>query len=388
VPYGVPTTEADLAALADAQSVCFNAPLPDVRGRWWGISGLDKLRVLRRDGAVVGGLLDIPMGTFIGGRSVPTHGVAGVAIAPQARGHGAATELMQRYLAELRARGVALSSLYASTAALYRGVGYGSAGTHFRHALPHAALQGSRDLPVRRLGADDHAELRALYHDIARTRPGWLDRGPYIWQRIFSDYRGRTLAYGVDVDGHLDAYVVYRQTENPGGRYDLELSDLQARSAPAARRLLGLLASHGTMIQQLRWQGAVLDPVLDLLPERRWSTRLYEAWMLRIVDLPAAIAARGWSPVVTATIDLDVYDAALPDNGGRWRLEVEGGQAALHRGGSGRVQVDAAILAGIYTGFVNPWTAAHQGRLRGEAAAIEVLAGIFAGPAPELIDSF
>jgi hypothetical protein len=52
-------------------------------------------------------------------------------------------------------------------------------------------------------------------------------------------------------------------------------------------------------------------------------------WMLRVVDGPAAIAARGFAPAVSVSVPLEVHDQARPANSGRWQLTVADGKGAL-----------------------------------------------------------
>ena len=51
-------------------------------------------------------------------------------------------------------------------------------------------------------------------------------------------------------------------------------------------------------------------------------------WMLRVVDLPAAIAARGFPAVVSVSVPLRVSDQVCPRNAGSWQLTVTSGTVA------------------------------------------------------------
>ena len=57
-------------------------------------------------------------------------------------------------------------------------------------------------------------------------------------------------------------------------------------------------------------------------------------WMLRVVDAPAAIAARGFPPGVSVSVPLAVHDQARPANAGRWQLTVADGKGALVAAGA------------------------------------------------------
>jgi hypothetical protein len=55
-----------------------------------------------------------------------------------------------------------------------------------------------------------------------------------------------------------------------------------------------------------------------------------ESWMLRLLDAPAAIAARGF-PATDLTVPLQIADDLRPANSGRWDLTVRAGEGRLSR---------------------------------------------------------
>src|SRR2546430_1369377 len=79
---------------------------------------------------------------------------------------------------------LAPSTLYPSTFGLYRKAGYEIAGTHCRFTLQLRQLgRQRRPLAISALGTDQ-PEVEEVYRDVARCRTGYLDRGPYIWNRV------------------------------------------------------------------------------------------------------------------------------------------------------------------------------------------------------------
>jgi len=119
--------KSDLDAVATITGAAFSFPAAEAE-TWLSNAGTDQLRVVREGGRVVGSLLLIPMGQYFGGKSVPMVGIAGVGVGIADRGRGVARALMAGTVQELAERGVALSTLYASTQTLYRSVGYERAG--------------------------------------------------------------------------------------------------------------------------------------------------------------------------------------------------------------------------------------------------------------------
>ena len=84
-------------------------------------------------------------------------------------------------------------------------------------------------------------------------------------------------------------------------------------------------------------------------------------WMLRVVDAPAAIAARGFPPAVSVSVPLEIHDTARPANSGRWQLTVADGKGALTSDEAGAAVPPPAPppagprgLAALYAGTPSP----------------------------------
>jgi predicted acetyltransferase len=137
----------------------------------------------------------------------------------------------------------------------------------------------------------------------------------------------------------------------------------------------------------LKFQGAPADPMLALLPECSWRVDRAWSWMLRVLDVPRAFAGRGW-PRARGELHLEVRDETLPENAGRWTVEVCDGDAEVLRGGRGELRVDARALAPLYTGYQDAATLRRIGWIEGPDEAIEVAAALFAGPPPWMPDFF
>jgi predicted acetyltransferase len=378
----------DLEELARAEGWAFGTSTEDAT-TWLTSVGLEHLRVARREGRLVGGLLVIPMGQWFGGKSVPMLGVAGVAVAPEERGRGIARSLMRATLTEARANGVALSALYPATLTLYRLSGYELAGARFRFTARLKDLPlGGRDQEVHPIEDADRAEVEGAYQAWARVRSGALDRGEYIWRRVRTPRQGVARGFLVRGAKGVEGYLYATQRARPGGMgYDLVLTDFVALSAHAARSLLGLLADHRSTGELCVWHGGFPDPLLFEQPEIATTVELHEQFMLRIVHVEAALRARGY-PRVDADIELDVADSELPDNNGKYRLVVRGGSAEVTRGGSGKVRLDVRALATLYSGYLRASDLARSGRITGDASSLETLEALFAGPNPALGDFF
>jgi len=384
---GAPRGEAELDALTRIQAWAFGGEAQAVRV-WLDRSGHENVRVARRGSETVGGLIEIPMGQWFGGRSVPLLGIAGVGVAPEARGEGVALALMLDTLRSARERGFALSTLYPAALALYRAAGYELAGSRFLHKAVLRTLPTERgSLRIVRLEAGATDAVEALYRAIAAERPGHLDRGPYVWRRVREDRRGEPYqGFGVYGPSGLEGYA-YLSQRGPDDQRELVVHDFVAATSAAATRLLALFADHRSTMKSLVLAGAAPNPLILAPTEPLFRVELAETWMLRVIDPTEALAARGY-PELESAVDLELTDRSLPQNSGRYRLEASGGRAQVTRGGTGAVALDERALAALYTGFFSPALLARSAGLTGDAASLARLATLFAGPPPSLCDFF
>ncbi len=375
-------TEDDRKALAPILGHCFGFP-PEEVPDWLARAGHENVRAY----GDVGGLIVVPMGQYFGGRAVPMTGIAGVGIAPEARGGGVATQMMTEVVREIRASGCALSTLYPATVPLYRGVGYARAGARYEiEVAPAAVATRDRALRIERIErGEEDLDVRAVYARFAARRPGFLERGPYIWGRIFRPRKGHHLAFKVMSDRGCEGYVVVSHKMGDG-ESEVNIADFVALSLPATSRLLDLLAGYGSIATTLRWHGAAPDLLTSALRDRRHSVRVTDYWMLRICDVERALGARGYA--ADGALDLEVRDDVLPENAGRFRLQVRDGRASVDRGGQGTFAIDVRGLAALYSGFHDARTLADLGELEAKDDAMLVADRLFAGRAPTTSDFF
>jgi predicted acetyltransferase len=347
------------------------------------------VRVAGRGSKVEGGLLEVAMGHWFQGCRVATLGVAGVAIAPEARGRGVAFALIAALLRAARQRGIALSTLYPSTYKLYRKAGYELAGCLCRFTLQLRQLpRAARELEVAALSARDFSEVEALYREVARRRSGYLDRGPYVWNRVRSPAREPARGFGIQSNEGLIGYAYARPAVLRRMPIELALGDFVTKSPVALRALLSFLADHASTADRITWYGGPSDARLLGLPERGVSATIDEYWMLRIVHVERALLERGYPPL-DAAVDLEIDDDLLAENSGTYALRVSGGSAALGAPGHARrARLAVSALAALYSGFVGPRELAFAGQLAADDATLDLLTALFAGPTPSCVDYF
>jgi predicted N-acetyltransferase YhbS len=273
------------------------------------------------------------------GRAVPCAGIASVKVAPEYRGSGIGRRLMTALLDAVAERGYPLSALYPATMPIYRSLGWELAGGKYVATVPARSLRTlmapdaavfGRTAPapapapaIRRAGPDDTADVIARIggaHQAAR------DAGALTWDE------GPTGQWLSDPDQYSylagdDGYACYRWGGD--GHGNLVVDRVHAVTRESLLALWSVIASHSSVARTVTALTAPNDPFWWLTAERDATISKRSMWMLRVVDGPAAIAARGFPAAVSVSVPLTVHDQARPGNSGRWQLTVADGKGAL-----------------------------------------------------------
>ncbi len=386
-----PSDDTELRAFTGIVSRALFFPDADL-DVWVRREGVENVRVARRLGKVVGGLVLQRMGQWFGQRSVPMTGIRGVGVAPEHRASGVGSRLMRAVLAEMHRSGVALSTLFPATQPIYRRPGFEQAGVRLRYQLSTRGIDArDRTLDVRPIEKADHPSLVELYTERARRTAGNLDRNAWAWQRILDPPPWAKPGYGYLAAraGQPEGYIVFSQKpgEHPHNN-ELEVADFVVLTADAGRRLLTLLADHRSMAEWVSWNGAPADPISYLLAEQHLTIKDRIDWMLRIVDIRAALEARGYPAGLNTELHLKVADDLLARNNQRYVLEIADSKAEVHEGGRGELGIDIRGLASLYTGHLSPAELRATGYLEASDEVLATAAATFAGPAPWMSDIF
>lgn len=344
-------------------------------------------------GQLLAKALDREQGHWFGGRVVPAAGLAGVAVAADVRGAGLGRQLLTRVLAEARARGAVISTLFNTTPWPYRRLGWEEVGALTKTAVPTMLLEGLRGpdgVSTRAATVEDLPTMDAIYASTARASTGMLDRSGPLFTRTaearLAGWNGTTVA----VD---DGRVVGYSTWDRGSGYDASgrvfVGDLMATTAAATTALLAMLGGWASVAPTVVFRHGGIDPVhllSSLVVHGRAEQR--QPWMLRLVDVVGALAARGWPPYLRGAVDLELVDRECPWNAGEFRLKLEDGQARLVPGGRGSVRFTPRGLAAWYAGAASPDVLRRSGLLDAAPEHDGFLLAATAGPVPTLLDYF
>lgn len=354
-------------------------------------------RVLLTDRRVRGGLCVQMTPQYIGGGPIPTGGVAWVFVPPEARGKGIARLMLTQALHELRASGAVLSSVYPSTLALYRHVGYEVAGTLtiYGASLPlHSrGIVSEEPLGLEPWGVESLPEIQACYRRFAASTSGLIERSAERWLRVVEDRPDNPVSrYLVRDQGAVTGYVVYAREPASGAfeDYAVRCRDLICCDAPAFSALLRFFAAQGTLARRLHWCGPVDDPLLLAFEQQQVRPEQTTYWVSRVLNVLGALKARRYPPDVQAVAEIHVDDSVFRDNAQPFRIEVSGGEGCVQTPGSGPyLRLGVGTLASLYTGWLRATEAARVGLIQGGPdRQLVALDQMFAGPKPWLLEPF
>jgi predicted acetyltransferase len=275
-------------------------------------------------------------------------------------------------------------------------VGFECAGSYVHRRFPAndlARIGPSRPVDVRRGSVDDIAAVHRCYERAAPGRDGSLTRSSRWWTRRLPSNLDGTVLYVVDHPGQPGEVVGYAAYRHGKARapydYSVVVSEVLSDDPDVVRALWRVVASSGSQAPDLEVIGPAEDD-LFLLSDLAAPdvVRSEIRWMLRLVDLPGAVAARGWHPDARGTVHLAVVDEHAPWNHGRWILEVADGAARITPGGDGTIAASIGGLSSWWAGYAPASRLARTGHLASaDGRALATMDGLISA-APGVLADF
>lgn len=373
-----PTTDEDLDVFVDTLHAAFGwfpQTPTEGRGLWWSALEMDRnLLAVAADGRPVGTAGAYSFELTLPGRIIaPAAGVSFVGVLPTHRRQGVLSAMMRHQLTDLRARGEFLAVLLASEAPIYGRFGYGPATytkrlTVQRHQAafvapraPAAPATGSVEI----LHSADCAEiLEAVYDRYRRTLPGALSR-PSRWWELRAGQppiapTPRYVAVHHDADGVPDGYASYALGDGGVLTVDEIIATDDAVVTALSRFVIGhdlvtkVVIKHFPPEHPLRWQLADFRAA-EVTNDTDWL------WV-RLLDVPQALTARGWSTDVELVLDVD--DPFLGERS-RYLLTVRDGKAeCVPTDRAPDLSMDVRDLGSVYLGGTAPSALVRAGHIR------------------------
>jgi predicted acetyltransferase len=372
-------TPDDWDAISDLLGYAFHETInQETRDREASVFEPERSLVADDAGAVVGHAAAYTRELTVPGGPVPAAFVTLVGVAPTHRRQGLLGRMMRRQLAEIAEAGCEpLAVLWASEGAIYPRYGYGLATQRLslevalREIRPPQAPMAP-DARLRLIEpADATADLAKVYEQLRADRPGYASRDDRWWRAILADpaseRNGATALHGVvhDTPHGPTGYALWRTKSgwDIGPQAEVRVREVMAAD-PATYAALWRLLLSIDLTRKAAFSFATLDEPLTYMVDepRHLGARLLDGLWVRVVDVPAALASRRYA--VDVDVVLDVTDALLPRNTGRWRLTGgPGGATCTATGDPADLACTALELGSAYLGGPSLAALAAAGRV-------------------------
>ena len=323
--------------------------------------------------------LSVPDGAGAG-RRVPMGGLTWVGVHPDHRRRGLLTAMMRHHFEQTRREGGYVSALHASEPGIYGRHGYGLSSLELEVEL-------GRGMTFTAPHLDDEAiTISTRLHTI--TDKGVTERRRAVDLALLSECVGTVVG---DEDfyammGHLSAeekrdgepprilfavrdgrdlgYVVFKRKHKwTNARPAAEVSVGSVSGGPAARLALLRRVTDLDLAGSVKVHGVgESDPLLSWVhgPRGLGAVLPYDSLWVRLVDLPQALAARGYEAACDVVVE--VADEPAPWNAGRWRIRIADGTADVSRSDDDpEVSLPVSALGAAYLGGTNLAARARAG---------------------------
>ncbi|HWD02470.1 MAG TPA: GNAT family N-acetyltransferase [Amycolatopsis sp.] len=314
-----------------------------------------------------------------GGARVPLAAVTGVGVRAGRTRRGVLTAMMTAQLRDMTERGVVLAALHPTEGAIYGRYGYGPAtlasdltvDRHRARMRPEAPAGGE----VSVIGLEQAVtRWPELYAATEPVRAGGMSRPTHYWPPHENQLRRESSPVET---------AVHQGPEGPDGFliYHVERRKLTvvqfSYTNPAAFAGLWRFLLSVDLVDEISVLARPLDEPAELLftdPRAVKVTSVEDELWTRLVDVPAALAARTYGPAEPVVVE--VHDRQLPANDGRYRIGPDGAGRTEQ---APALRLDVAALAMLYHGAWRATDLADTGRIEvAHAAAPASVDALFA----------
>jgi predicted acetyltransferase len=298
--------------------------------------------------------------TVPGGR-VAAAGVTIVGVLPTHRRRGVLRAMMRAQLDACHARGEPVAYLWATEDSIYPRFGYGIAS--FTGEIDLARDRSAFAAPFEPGGsarmvqlADAEPLLGPVYDRVAAATPGMFARTSEWWSaRVLPDPDWRRRGAGelqcavLEFGGRPAAYALYRINlafDRGIQAGAVEVVEAMGDSPEATRTIWRHLLDIDWMAGVKASLLPVDHPLILLLAEpRRLRFSLRDGLWVRLVDVGAALASRGYAG--PGAVVVEVVDHFCPWNEGRWQVGASGVPRTEREP---ELRCDVTALGSVYLG--------------------------------------
>lgn len=336
------------------------------------------------------------------GGQVRAAGLTWVGVHPQNRRQGLLRTMMEEHFRQCVERDEPVSVLTAAEPTIYGRFGYGVAAHDVRAKIGRSAAlrplrtathedstshdsQTPLTVRVETYAPAAHATtIEDLHRRAGRSvgatglnRPGWVSRETE--GLVAAHHSTIDLTPGrepqriiiVEREGAPVGYARFRRAvswQNTGPQGRVDAGEVVAVDPAASRRLWEVLTDLDLTSEISAFMIPVDDPIISLLENNRAvsMTHVDNVWA-RIIEVPKALAKRQYAGDLNVV--LEVTDALLPDNAGRWHIRASafGGDTGQEQPHIERtdapvdIELDIRELSSVYLGGVSAASLAAAG---------------------------
>lgn len=322
-----------------------------------------------------------------GGATAGCAGVTVVGVRQDHRRQGLLSAMMHVLLDDAREREEPFAALWASEGAIYGRYGFGTAIPLQELRVAREHLRFRDDVAAAAPPASDVevvsseqalARFPAIFDRARQRRAGMMSRSGAWWRRLVAhDHKDerdgggpRTLAVLGD-RGYVSIRLKPRWDDGlPAGTAVVE--ELAAVDPQAEAALWRFVATTDLAADILACARPLDDPLAAMLRNpMQVRARRFPPVYLRLVDVATVLSTRRYDllagddpPARGGTLTVEVADATLPDQAGRYHLEVADGEGSCERTDRAPdLVIGAEELATVYLGGVSVRTLVDAGRV-------------------------
>ena len=253
------------------------------------------VRVAEVDGVIAAHVRIFARRMLVRGVPVRVGGIGSVASAPDARGLGLPSALLNDCIDMMTREEMALSFLFTGIPAFYERIGYKVARqSEFRaDATEGAAIEHERGYRIRRVTTDDLPALLRVYRRASAASTGAIVRTERTW-RDAQAWLGEDPAGCLIAEWASTPVAYVRSRSRPYGYHILEAEHVRGHESAIAA-VVARAAKRASALRQELYATAgadtMLATVMRALPSTRETEDMRYPTMMRIVSLEALVAA-------------------------------------------------------------------------------------------------
>ncbi len=373
-----PINPNDLETTAHVKSVCFNDDNEAGALTW--LKGnprhdLSHVIVAEVGGTLVGTATMYPVKMWLSGVPLTVGAIAGVAVLPEFRKRGIASEMMEFFIRRAAAEGYAMAVLFPYDHYYYQKFGFGTmSDLHAYQVAPSNLIAFEEKSKVREFTQDDLPTMRVMYKGQMTWHNGWFTRSNDWWDRIIQRWTNIVV---LDHEGAIEGYMGYDISTNGKGQQVLTVKELFAAEGQAYRGMIGYLASRND-VEVIEYLAPADTPLRHSLHRPLAESALNRGWvfndlchvaagpMARIITLPTALTKRFYARHMLGERIIKLTDPLIPGNEEALIFRLVDGRAETHPAPESRkpqIETDIRTFTQILCGYLTSADAQRLGRL-------------------------